>query len=143
MLTPKKKLENIFNELYDSNFETAKEAEEFLESEGVEHKKIIAEQLDFILNLHNQTKIQIQKNEGTQFLNQAKEKLKNMVTNAQNLKEVVANLLSGNNQLSFQANFRKLENLNNEDLISMLDEVQILKILSDIEQNNLGKNDNQ
>lgn len=111
------------------------EAFEILKNLGYEPNKVVNDHLQKIKKLQIQAEIENSKAKRTRLdlLNIAKKKLKE-------IKEKTSlNLVDSLNQLfpkNVEFQFRKLEDLSDDDKLEMLEESQLLKLIKELENNN-------
>jgi len=123
-----KKLNSIISEYLIENPDALKEA---LEEEGINKDEIVGEGLDLVRKLSQQQRAAYTRQKNEKLLSIIRE-IKSSVEKLSR-KQIIAkfkNLIPESEQdLSFQAFFRNLEKVNDDDLREMLDEAEILKIL--------------
>jgi len=127
-------IKNLDEALSDTCF-SKNEAFEILKDIGFEPNKVINDHLQKIKKLQIQAEIENSKAKRTRLdlLNIAKKKLKEIKEKASsNSVDLLYQLFP--KDVEFQ--FRKLEDLSDDDKIEMLDESQLLKLIKELENNN-------
>jgi hypothetical protein len=128
----KEALDNLFDAFANELYPTKDAIKQELQSRGIDADSIGREGLRFVNKLQARMKITLAKREMLDKVAAAKEAIKALVPKLSiNNKEQLARMLFGD-QASVAVNFNKLNELSDEDIISMLDEVQLLEFLDKI-----------
>jgi hypothetical protein len=128
----KEPLDNLFEAFSSELYPTKEAIKKELQDRGMDGESIGREGLSFVNKLQARMKITLAKREMLSKVAAAKEAIKALVPKLSiNNKEQLAKLLFGD-QATVAVNFNKLNELSDEDIISMLDEVQLLEFLDKI-----------
>jgi hypothetical protein len=128
----KESLDNLFDAFAKELYPTKDAIKQELQARGMDAESIGRDGLSFVNKLQARMKITLAKREMLDKVAAAKEAIRALVPKLSiNNKEQLAKMLFGE-QASVAVNFNKLNELSDEDIISMLDEVQLLEFLDKV-----------
>jgi len=122
-------LDNLFEAFSNELTPTKEEMMRELEARGIDASSVAKDGLAFVQKLQARTKIALAKKEMLKRVALAKDALRSLAPKLSiNNKEQLAKMLFGE-QANIAVNFNKLNELSDDDIISMLSEVQLLEFL--------------
>jgi hypothetical protein len=133
----REKLQRLFDTLSAGPLQDEEEAYEVLREAELDPDVIAEEGLAFVSRLQARAELRLAAQERAKAERQLaimKDRLATRLKEApRDAKELLAGLLSQQSGASFQVHFRKIEHLDEEDVIDMLSEAQLLKLWEELE----------